>query len=232
MIFRQLFDQNTWTYTYLLADEASKEAVLIDPVIEKLERDLQLLDELGLSLKYVFDTHVHADHVTANGALRERTGCQTGVSEKGGAGCVSLQLKEGDQFNFGAYTIEVLETPGHTDGCLSFVCDNRVFTGDTLLIRGCGRTDFQQGDAGTLFDNITNKLYTLPDATWVYPGHDYHGMTRSNIGEEKAHNPRVSLGRDRFVAFMNDLNLAYPKRIHEAVPANLACGDIEKITMA
>jgi len=229
MIFRQLFDEDTWTYTYLLADEKSKEAVLIDPVLEKLERDIQLLDELGLTLKYVFDTHVHADHVTANGALRERTGCQTGASKKGGTDCVDLQLKEGDQFAFGAHQIDVLETPGHTNGCLSFVCGDKLFSGDSLFIRGCGRTDFQQGDAGKLYDGITTKLYALPDQTWVYPGHDYNGMMVSTIAEEKAHNPRVRLGREGFIDFMANLNLPHPKKIHEAVPANLTCGQIKQV---
>jgi len=225
MIFRQLFDQDTWTYTYLLADEQSREAVLIDPVLEQLERDITLLNELGLTLKYTFDTHVHADHVTANGALRERTGCKAGVSARGGAGCADLQLKEGDMFAFGAHHINVLETPGHTDGCVSFVCGDKVFTGDALFIRGCGRTDFQQGDAGKLYDSIIDKLYILADATWVYPGHDYRGMEVSTIGEEKAHNPRIRLGRDGFIQFMTNLNLPHPKRIHETVPVNLECGN-------
>ncbi len=229
MIFRQLFDYDTWTYTYLLADEASKEAVLIDPVLEKVDRDMQLLQELGLTLKYAIDTHVHADHITATGALRDRTGCQTGVSKKGEVGCSSMHLVEGDKLPFGDYQVDVLETPGHTDGCLSFVCGDKVFTGDSLLIRGCGRTDFQQGDAGKLYDGITHKLYALPDHTLVYPGHDYRGMAVSTIGEEKQHNPRVTLGYKGFVAFMEKLDLPNPKKIHEAVPANLACGDMNKV---
>ena len=224
MIFRQLFDYDTWTYTYLLADAQRGEAVLIDAVLEQLERDVALLNELGLTLKYVFDTHVHADHVTASGALRERTGCKVGVSAQGGVDCADLQLKEGDQFAFGAHRIDVLETPGHTDSCLSFVCGDRVFTGDALFVRGCGRTDFQQGDAGKLYDSIVGKLYALPDITQVYPGHDYRGMSCSTIGEEKRHNPRVRLGRDGFIQLMAQLNLAYPKKIDVAVPANLLCG--------
>jgi len=224
MIFRQLFDQETWTYTYLLADKKTKEAVLIDPVLEQVERDLQLIQELGLTLKYVLDTHVHADHVTANGTLRERTACQTGVSHLGGADCVNLQLKDGDTIAFGAYTLSVLETPGHTDGCLSFVCGNYVFSGDALLIRGCGRTDFQQGDAGKLYDSITQKIYPLGDDKWIYPGHNYKGQMVSTIAEEKEHNPRVTLGREGFIALMDNLNLPHPKKIHEAVPTNLACG--------
>ncbi|MBL4774757.1 MAG: MBL fold metallo-hydrolase [Mariprofundus sp.] len=228
MIFRQLFDQETSTYTYLLADKLSKEAVLIDPVIENIERDVTLLKELGLKLKYAIDTHVHADHVTATGELRDRTGCETGISKKGDVKCSNMHLHEGAVLHFGAFHIDVLETPGHTDGCLSFVCDKRVFTGDALLIRGCGRTDLQQGDTSILYASITTKLYTLPDETQVFPGHDYHGLTVSSIGEEKQYNPRLILGEDGFVAFMQQLELDDPKKIHEAVPANLACGQIHK----
>jgi len=224
MLFRQLFDQATWTYTYLLADEASGEAVIIDAVDTQLERDIKLINELGLTLVYAFDTHVHADHITSIGDLREHFGCTTGISRHGQVACADLQLSEDDNFSFGQHHISVMETPGHTDGCLSFVSDNRVFCGDALLIRGCGRTDFQQGDAGTLFDSITKKLFTLPDDTLLYPGHDYKGMTCSTIMEEKLWNPRLKLGRDDFIMFMKNLDLANPKRIHEAVPANLACG--------
>ncbi len=224
MLFRQLFDQETWSYTYLLADQHTGKAVIIDPVDRQLERDIKLIHELGLTLTYAFDTHVHADHITALGALRERLSCTTGVSKHGQVACVDLQLSEADQFSFGQHFIRTLETPGHTNGCLSFVCESRVMSGDALLIRGCGRTDFQQGDAGTLFDSITNKLFTLPDDTQVYPAHDYKGMATTTIGEEKQWNPRMKLGRRGFIAFMNELDLADPIRIHEAVPANLACG--------
>ncbi|PJA32962.1 MAG: Zn-dependent hydrolase [Zetaproteobacteria bacterium CG_4_9_14_3_um_filter_53_7] len=224
MLFRQLFDQDTWTYTYLLADQMTGEAVIIDPVDTQLERDIKLIHELGLRLSYAFDTHVHADHITALGALRERLGCATGVSKHGNVACADLQLAEADQFSFGRHLLTILETPGHTDGCLSYFCDARVMTGDALLIRGCGRTDFQQGDAGTLYDSISGKLFTLPDDTLVYPAHDYKGMTCTTIAEEKQWNPRMNLTRDDFITFMNELDLADPKRIHEAVPANLACG--------
>ncbi|MDQ6988830.1 MAG: MBL fold metallo-hydrolase [Mariprofundaceae bacterium] len=224
MIFRQLFDHDTWTYTYLLADEKSKEAVLIDPVLEKTDRDLQLLEELGLTLKYALDTHVHADHITANGQLRERTGCQTAVSAKNEVDCIDLHLKDGDSLTFGALKLDVLETPGHTGGCLSFVCEDKVFTGDALMIRACGRTDFQQGDAATLYHSITQKLFQLGDDKQVYPGHDYKGMSSSTIAEEKEHNPRIRLGREGFIDFMEHLDLANPKKIHEAVPANMDCG--------
>jgi glyoxylase-like metal-dependent hydrolase (beta-lactamase superfamily II) len=221
-----LFDHDTWTFTYLLADEKSHEAVLIDPVDTQMERDLKLIGELGLKLVYAFDTHVHADHITSLGNLRDRTGCKSGVSVHGEVACASIQLHEGDLFKFGAHEIRVLETPGHTNGCLSFICEGMAFTGDSLFIRGCGRTDFQQGSAENLYDSITKKLFTLPDTMLVYPGHDYKGMTVSTIGEEKRLNPRLTLERAAFVELMNSLDLPNPKRIHEAVPANLVCGKI------
>jgi sulfur dioxygenase len=228
MIFRQLFEAETSTYTYLLADPVSKEAVLIDPVRDTVDRDLALLDELGLRLVHTLETHVHADHVTGGGILRERTGCKSVVAEAAGAACADVRVREGDKLYFGDRWLEVRETPGHTDGCLSYVLDDRsmVFTGDALLIRGTGRTDFQQGDAGKLYDSITTKLFTLPDDAAVYPGHDYRGFTSSTIGEEKALNRRIGGGRSReeFVAIMSGLELAQPRRIHEAVPANLSCG--------
>jgi glyoxylase-like metal-dependent hydrolase (beta-lactamase superfamily II) len=224
MLIRQLFDEATWTYTYLLADEQSKEAIMIDAVIEQVERDVKLIQELGLTLKYAVDTHVHADHITGAGLLRERTGCQTGVAASEQVECVDVPLQEGDVLSFGQNKLKVLETPGHTSGCLSFVTDGVVFSGDALFIRGCGRTDFQAGDADTLYTSITEKIFTLPDDTIVYPGHDYKGMMLSTVAEEKTCNPRVKLGREGFVDLMNNLNLPMPKRIHEAVPANLKCG--------
>jgi len=231
MLFRQLFDEETWTYTYLTADEETREAVLIDTVNTQLDRDTKLLEELGLKLMYAIDTHVHADHITGLGGLRERTGCKTGVSANGKVDCIDMNLKEGDILTFGNHTLHVLETPGHTDTCLSFVCENMVFTGDSLLIRGCGRSDFQQGDAGKLYDSITQKLYTLPDDTHIYPGHDYRGMAQSTVGEEKLYNPRVNLGRQGFTEFMHHLKLPIPKKMHEAVPANLACGQTKQEVM-
>ena len=228
MIFRQLYEPETSTYTYLLADPKTREAVLIDPVREKVDRDRKLLEELELELVYAIETHVHADHVTASGLLREQLGSKTVVSGNGGAPCADVQAKDGDRLFFGDRWLEVRETPGHTDGCVSYVLDDqsKVFTGDTLLIRGTGRTDFQQGDPARLFESIQGKLFTLPDDTEVYPGHDYKGMRSSTIGEEKAHNPRIGAQRSKeeFVAIMNGLQLAQPKRIEEAVPANLACG--------
>ena len=224
MIIRQLFDLKTWTYTYLLADPESRSAALIDPVIEQIDRDLRLLRELDLRLEYALDTHVHADHITANGRLREITGCQTGIASVSAVECASLGLDDGDRLSLGALEIEVIATPGHTNGCLSFRVRDHVFTGDSLFIRGCGRTDFQQGDAGRLYDSITQRLFTLPDETWVHPGHDYHGLTVSTIGEEKRFNPRLTLDRETFIATMNALDLPDPKLIMEAVPANQSCG--------
>jgi glyoxylase-like metal-dependent hydrolase (beta-lactamase superfamily II) len=224
MMFRQLFDAEPSTYTYLLADPSTHEAVLIDAVREHVDRDLRLLDELGLTVVYVLDTHVHADHVTAAGLLRDRTGART-VAGRHSAPCADVHVAHGDVLRVGAIEIQVLETPGHTDDSVSYLVGDRVFTGDALLIRGNGRTDFQNGDAGQLYDSITRVLFALPDATLVYPGHDYKGMTVSTIGEEKRWNPRVAgKSREDFVAIMTNLHLPMPKRIQEAVPANRACG--------
>jgi sulfur dioxygenase len=225
-LFYQLFDKESCTYTYLLGDVVTREAVLIDPVREMMERDLKLIKELGLSLKCILDTHVHADHVTGAGDLRLRTGAKTYISKDAKVTCRDVPLAEGDVVAFGQHQIRVMETPGHTDTCLSYVCGNRVFTGDALLIRGCGRTDFQSGSSAQLFYSVTGKLFALPDATEIFPGHDYRGHTRSTIGEEKQHNPRLRQGttETQFVEFMKHLRLADPVRIHEALPANLGCG--------
>lgn len=231
MIFRQLFDKESSTYTYLLGDEPSGEAALVDPVVEHVERDLKLASELGLRITAIFDTHVHADHVTGAGALRERTGAVTHVSSQGGAPCADVMITDGLVVRMGAITVRALSTPGHTSGCTSFFVEApgerpRVFTGDALLVRGCGRTDFQEGDAATLWRSVHEKLFTLPDETLVYPAHDYRGHTVSTIGEEKKHNPRLGGGMtlDSFVTLMNGLDLPPPAKIHEAVPANRACG--------
>jgi glyoxylase-like metal-dependent hydrolase (beta-lactamase superfamily II)/rhodanese-related sulfurtransferase len=228
MLFRQLFDSDSSTYSYLLADSASGEALLIDAVLEQLDRDVGLIDELGLRLCYALDTHVHADHVTALGALRARTGCKTVLSERAGAVCPDILVKEGDVIRFGSHALEVLETPGHTIGCVTYLMADRsmVFTGDALLIRGCGRTDFQQGDAPALYQSVHDKIFSLPDDTLIYPAHDYKGRTVSTVGEEKRHNPRLAATKslDEFVVIMNSLHLPRPKKMDAAVPANLKCG--------
>ena len=234
MIFRQLFDAESSTYTYLLADETTREAVLIDPVIEHVERDLTLLQELGLKLTYALDTHVHADHVTALGTLRERTGCKTVLSEKAGVGCADRFVQDNERIEFGSQALIVRETPGHTSGCITFVLSDAsmAFTGDALLIRGSGRTDFQQGDARTLYESVHKKIFSLPETCLLYPGHDYKGRTCSSVGEEVAHNPRLGGNRDvdTFIDIMSKLQLAYPKKIDVALPANLQCGVPRNVT--
>ncbi len=228
MLFRQLYDSESSTYTYLLADEETREAVIIDPVLEHLERDVGLIAELGLTLKNVLDTHVHADHVTAAGALRQRLGATTVVSERGGAPCADLQVKHGDVIRFGRYALEVRETPGHTDGCLTYVLADRAmaFTGDALLVRGSGRTDFQQGDAKKLYHSVHEQIFSLPEGCLLYPAHDYKGRTVTTVAEEKRLNPRLGGGKSEaeFVTIMEALQLPRPKKIDVAVPANLLCG--------
>jgi sulfur dioxygenase len=226
MIFRQLFDYETWTYTYLLADPASGEAVLVDTVKEQVERDLSLLRDLGLRLKYVLETHVHADHVTGAGILRQRTGAKVGVSAVAGVDCADIQVTDGMELSFGPYKLRAIATPGHTNTCTSFSCEGRVLTGDVLFIRDAGRTDFQQGSNERMYESITKKLFSLPDSTQVFPGHDYKGLTSSTIGEEKAHNSKVG-GQASYLEFcekMAAMKLGQPKKIHIAVPANLRCG--------
>ncbi len=232
MLFHQLFDAESATYTYLLADLSSKEAVIVDPVLEQAERDLKLLEDYGLRLLYILDTHVHADHVTAADTLRLKTSAKTAVSSKAGLPCVDIPLREGDVLTFGAFSLRVIETPGHTNCSLSLVCDKRVFTGDTLLIRGCGRTDFQNGSSEDLYRSVREKLFSLPDETQVYPGHDYKGHTSSSIGIEKRLNPRLNEGKSLadFVQIMSNLGLAAPKKLHEAVPRNQACGKKEVLS--
>lgn len=227
MFFRQLFEAESSTYTYLLADEKTKEAILIDPVIETLARDKNLLIELGFDLKYILETHVHADHITSSAKLKEAfPQAKSVVHKDAGTECADIFANDNDIFTFGYYQIKVLSTPGHTNGCVSFYLDGMVFTGDTLLIRGCGRTDFQQGSAESLYDSVTKKLFTLPDTTRVYPAHDYKGISCSSIYEEKSFNPRLgsNKSKEEFVEIMNSLKLNYPKKIQEAVPANLKCG--------
>lgn len=225
MLFKQLFDKETWTYTYFLADEASKEAAFIDPVNTQIETYIALLAEHGVTLKYSFETHVHADHITASGLLRQRTGAQTCVSHKGGAQLADVQLHDGDIFRLGDIEIKAIATPGHTPGCTSYLCGERVFTGDSLFIGGCGRTDFQGGSASDLYDSITQKLFTLPDDTLVYPGHDYSERWVSNIHQERTTNQRLAgKSREEFIEIMTNLNLPKPRLIDESVPANRYCG--------
>jgi glyoxylase-like metal-dependent hydrolase (beta-lactamase superfamily II) len=231
MLFRQLFDQDTWTYTYLVADSDTKEAVLIDPVLEQVERDSRLLKELGLTLRFCLETHIHADHITGTGKLRELTGCQGIVPENATAACADRQISNGEILPLGRLEIKAIETHGHTDSHMAYLVNGtHLFTGDSLFIRGCGRTDFQSGDAGTLYDHVTQRLFTLPEETLVYPGHDYRGQTVSTIGEEKQFNPRfVGKDRDSFIQLMNNLNLPNPQKIMEAVPANQQCGQVAQI---
>jgi len=225
MIFRQLFDSVSGTYTYLLAGRRGGEALIIDPVIEKVDRYLRLIEELDVRLVKAVDTHVHADHITGIGALRDRTNCITVMGEMSKVDVVSMRVAEGDKLKVDGVSLDVLYTPGHTDDSYSFLMGDRVFTGDTLLIRGTGRTDFQNGDPRAQYDSIFNKLLKLPDDTLVFPAHDYKGDTVSTIGEEKRYNPRLQVRSiDEYVDVMNSLNLPDPKLMDVAVPANLRQG--------
>ncbi len=226
LIFYQLFEKETATFTYLLGDAESKEAVLIDPVVEMVDRDLQLLTDLDLKLKYILDTHVHADHITGSGEIRKRTGAKIGVSSAYDMSCPDLHIEDGQEIFFGRFMIKAIHTPGHTSGCLSYHLGNKIFSGDALLIRGCGRTDFQEGSSELLFSSVRDKIFALSDDTVVYPAHDYKGHTHSSVGLEKRLNPRLnlSISKDEFLSIMAHLKLAHPKKIQEAVPANLQCG--------
>jgi sulfur dioxygenase len=225
MIFRQLFDSTSGTYTYILASRPGGEALIIDPVLEKVDRYLQLIRELDLKLVKAVDTHLHADHITGLGALRDRTHCITVMGEQTHADVVSMRVAEGDRVEIEGLRLDVLYTPGHTDDSYSYFLPDRVFTGDTLLIRGTGRTDFQNGDPRAQYDSIFNKLLKLPEATLVYPAHDYKGDTVSTIGEEKLFNPRLKVkSMDEYAELMNNLKLPNPKMMDVAVPANMRVG--------
>ncbi|XP_047218045.1 persulfide dioxygenase ETHE1, mitochondrial-like isoform X2 [Girardinichthys multiradiatus] len=220
LLFRQLFEVESCTYTYLLADTKTKEAIIIDPVLETIDRDLNLVMELGLKLTLAVNTHCHADHITSSGLMKKRvSGLKSAISKWSGASA-DILLSEGDKLAFGKHYLTVRETPGHTDGCTTFVSadESMVFTGDSLLIRGCGRTDFQQGCAKCLYDSIHDKIFTLPDNCLIYPAHDYL------VSEERKFNPRLTKSKDEFVEIMNNLNLPKPFKIDISVPANLVCG--------
>jgi sulfur dioxygenase len=225
MIFRQLFDATSGTYTYLLASRRGGEAMIVDPVLEKVDRYLKLIEELDLRLVKAVDTHLHADHITGLGALRDKTQCITVMGEQSGVDVVSMRIADGDRLTIEGIALDVLYTPGHTDDSYSFVGGDRVFTGDTLLIRGTGRTDFQNGDARQQYESIFNRLLRLPEETLVFPAHDYKGDTVSTIGEERRFNPRLQVRSiDEYVDMMSRLNLPNPKMMDVAVPANMRQG--------
>ena len=233
MIFRQLFEPISSAYTYLIGCDETREAALIDPVLETVDRDLALLRELGLALKYTLETHIHADHVTGADRLRDATGSKVAVPQESGARQVDVAVREGEPIMVGTLSLDPLYVPGHTDDHHAYLLRGndalRVFTGDALMIDGCGRTDFQNGDAATLYRSVHDKLFTLPDDTLVYPGHDYQQRRVSSVGQERARNPRLGGGRtlDEFVAIMGGLNLPRPKKMDVAVHANRECGDAQ-----
>ena len=230
MIFRQLFDPESSTYSYLLGDENTREAILIDSVLGSTDQTLMLLEQLDLRLSVALDTHTHADHITGLGALRDRTGCITMMGEQAVASCLTANFKDGDQITAGNIKLEVIYSPGHTDDSYSFYLPNEtggmLFSGDTLLIRGTGRTDFQNGDARQQYNSLFNRLLKLQDSCTLHPGHDYRGWALSTIGEEKRYNPRLQIANQgEYVDLMDSLDLPSPKLMDVAVPANQACGD-------
>ena len=226
MFIRQLFDRETSTYTYLIADEVSNEAAIIDPVKEQLDRDILLIEQLGFNLKYTLETHVHADHITSSGQMRDKFGSKVALHENSGAKCADMLLKDGDELTLGDIVIKAIHTPGHTNADLSFSVEDTIFTGDALLIRDCGRTDFQAGSSSTLYNSINDKIFSLDEKTTIYPGHDYYGFTASTVKEEKLFNNRLGNGKteDEFVEIMANLDLALPRKIKESVPGNTNCG--------
>ena len=226
LMVEQLYDRESCTYSYLLVDAETQEGAIIDPVRELFDRDMQIINELGIELLYSIETHPHADHVTSAGKIRQTTGARIVFGESSGIQAIDISIKDGEELRLGNYKIRAIATPGHTAACTSYFVDGMVFTGDTLLIRGCGRTDFQGGDPAILYDSITLKLFRLGDEVRVYPGHDYNGRISSTIAEEKRWNSRLGGNRSKqeFVDLMNNLNLDLPKKINEAVPANMSCG--------
>ncbi|HXC13225.1 MAG TPA: MBL fold metallo-hydrolase [Stellaceae bacterium] len=228
LVFRQLFDPPSSTYTYLLADGKSGAAVIIDPVFEQVRRDAALIEELGLNLVYALETHVHADHVTGASLLRRRTGCRIALSAQSGAEGADRYLVADDVIAFGERNLQVRKTPGHTGGCLTYVLDDRsmAFTGDCLMVRGSGRTDFQEGDPSAMYHSVHQQIFTLPDDCLLYPAHDYRGLTVTSVREERRFNPRLGgeTGEADFTGYMKNLRLAHPKKLDVAVPANLKCG--------
>ncbi len=226
-IFKQLFeDGGTSTMTYIIADADTREAVIIDPVLEQVDRDLKVIEELGLELKYIVETHVHADHVTGGSGLKKATGAEFVAGIGTGVSCSDLMLADGDTLTFGNEVLHAIATPGHTNGCMSYRWRDRLFTGDTILIEAAGRTDFQEGDAGALYDSI-RKLMAYPDEYLVYPAHDYNDRRVSSVGQEKLRNPYVRAeSREAFIRMMDELDLPRPKRIDVAVPANERCGEV------
>ena len=232
MLLRQLFELESSSFTYLLADEATGQALLIDPVRETVDRDLEQLAALKLTLRYTLETHVHADHVTGAFKLRRETGCKIALARASGAVGADLLLDDGDVIRCGGIALTARGTPGHTESCMTYVTDGGAFTGDALLIRGCGRTDFQRGDPLALYQSVRQKIFSLPPATLLYPAHDYRGRSVTTVAEERALNPRLKDGitADAFVGIMASLKLALPKKINEAVPANLRVGDVPDAT--
>ena len=228
LVFRQLFDPTSSTYTYLLGCSATREALLIDPVFEQVRRDAALIGELGLTLLWTLDTHVHADHVTGAWLLKQKLGSQIALSAAAGASGVDRLLQDGDRVEFGRRSLEVRATPGHTNGCVTYVLDDEsmAFTGDCVMIRGSGRTDFQQGDPRALYRSVRSRIFSLPETCLLYPAHDYRGLTATSVAEEKKFNPRLGgeVGEGDYVGYMKNLDLPHPKKIDEAVPANLRCG--------
>lgn len=228
MIFHQLFDKESSTFTYLIGCAQTQKAALIDPVESETKKYIALLELLGLKLIYTLETHVHADHITGADFLRQKLGSKSVVHKDSGAKCADILVNDNDKLMVGKIEVNVLHTPGHTNGCVSYLIENMIFTGDALLINSCGRTDFQMGNASQLYDSIHNKIFQLPNETLVYPGHDYNEQNHSTIGFEKKNNKRLktSISKERFIGIMAELQLDYPKKIKVALPANLNCGQI------